>query len=109
MIVVVKDSKILTFNSLLLFIMHGERKELTTQEQEIVNAVKSSLEVGFHLKSNVPKKKCIDGQTRYTMWVQKDESKERFLVLLKSDGTLKYLSEETVNIMRQNKTLTNSK
>jgi hypothetical protein len=84
-----------------------EKKELSAQEQEIVNAINASLEAGFHLKSTVPQKKCIDGQTHFTMWVEKDESKERFLVFQKNDGNLKYLSEETVSNMKKAKIIKN--
>ena len=84
------------------------KKELSEQERHVVEAIRQSLKPNEKLKSTTPVRKHVDGQIRYTMWVEK-ENKERFLVFPKNNGELKYLSEEYVNQLRKNGVLTTKK
>ena len=87
----------------IIIMAKNSKKELSAQELAVVNAIKDSLENGYSLKSTTPQKKCIDGQARYTMWVENAE-KQRFLVYLK-DTKIKRIPEGLVNEMRKNNCL----
>lgn len=84
--------------------------ELTENKNksQIVDDFRKALKNGFSLKSTTPIRKNIEGEIKYTMWVE-DEEKNHFLIYQKPNGDLKYLSEDTVNKMRENHTLSNIK
>ena len=76
------------------------KRELSTEEKNVIEAFKQSLIEGFTLKSTTPVKKMLEGQPHYTMWVT-NEANERFLVYSKNSGDLKYIPEKKVNELRK--------